>query len=228
MRERELHAAANVLSLKHVDVLDYIDGDLDQASTAQITAQLVSIIRRVRPDVVATFGPDGAYGHPDHIAISKLTTGALVCAADATYADTTGSYPAHRVSKLYHKIWTAEEGEVFEAAFGKNVMVVDGEERHEIAWPEWSITTRIDTADYWQTCWQAIACHRSQLRAYDRLLALPEAQHRTLWGNQGFARAYSLVNGGRALERDLFEGLRDSTDEQAMETTRSVASAAGD
>ena len=35
-------------------------------------------LRRVRPDVVVTFGPDGAYGHPDHIAISQFTTAAIV------------------------------------------------------------------------------------------------------------------------------------------------------
>jgi hypothetical protein len=86
-------------------------------------------------------------------------------------------------------------------------MEVDGEHRRPIAWPEWMITTRIDTADWWRTCWDAIACHRSQLPAYDNLLALPEAQHRALWGNQGFYRVFSLVNRGRALEQDLFERL---------------------
>jgi LmbE family N-acetylglucosaminyl deacetylase len=210
IRERELLAAADVLSLKQVEILGYIDGDLDQAGPAGVTPKLVGVVRRVRPDVVITFGPDGAFGHPDHIAISQLTSAALVCAADSGYKDEIGANPSHRVAKLYHKIWTAEEDAVFEAAFGDVVMLVDGDERRAMGWPAWSITTRIDTADYWQTCWQAIACHRSQLRAYDKLLALPEEQHRALWGNQGFARAYSLVNGGRAVERDLFEGLRDS------------------
>ena len=42
-------------------------------------------LRRFRPDVVVTFGPDGAYGHPDHIAISQFTTAAIVAAADASF-----------------------------------------------------------------------------------------------------------------------------------------------
>jgi len=33
-------------------------------------------------------------------------------------------------------------------------------------------------------------------------------QHKALWGEQTFYRAFSLVNGGRAVEYDLFEGLR--------------------
>jgi LmbE family N-acetylglucosaminyl deacetylase len=208
IRERELRAAAAVLGIRHLDLLDYLDGDLDQADPAGAVAKLVGILRRARPNVVITFGPDGAYGHPDHIAISQLTTAALVCAADPAYLDEVGSAQRHRVAKLYHKIWTAEEQAVFKAAFGDTVMQVDGVERRALPWPEWAITTRIDTAEQWRTCWRAISCHRSQLPAYDDLLALPEEQHRALWGNQGFYRAFSLVNSGRALEHDLFEGLR--------------------
>ena len=40
------------------------------------------------------------------------------------------------------------------------------------------------------------------------LAALPEADHCALWGVQTFYRAVSLVNGGRAIEHDLFAGLR--------------------
>jgi LmbE family N-acetylglucosaminyl deacetylase len=208
IRERELRAAAAELGIKHLDILDYLDGELDQAEPAEVTAKLVAILRRARPDVVITFGPDGAYGHPDHIAISQLTTAALVCAADPGYVDEAGGARQHRVAKLYHKLWTAEEQAVFRAAFGDVVLHVDGAERRAIPWPEWMITTRIDTAERWRTCWQAISCHRSQLPTYDHLLALPEEQHRALWGNQGFYRAFGLVNGGRALEHDLFQGLR--------------------
>jgi len=34
-------------------------------------------MRRFDPDAVITFGADGAYGHPDHVAISELTTAAF-------------------------------------------------------------------------------------------------------------------------------------------------------
>lgn len=37
---------------------------------------------------------------------------------------------------------------------------------------------------------------------------LDKEDHRLLWGVQQYYRALSLVNGGRARERDLFEGLR--------------------
>lgn len=56
--------------------------------------------------------------------------------------------------------------------------------------------------------WRAVACHRSQLPGYAALARLPEEQHRRLWGTQEFYRAFSLVNGGRTPEDDLFAGLR--------------------
>jgi hypothetical protein len=55
---------------------------------------------------------------------------------------------------------------------------------------------------------QAIACHRSQLLGFPQIEQLPEAIHRQLWGHQTLYRIFSLVNGGRQVERDLFAGLR--------------------
>src|SRR5436305_13450344 len=81
-REAELYAAAEVLGLRGIDFLDYIDGDLDQAPAQEAIAKIVGHLRRVKPQVVLTFGPDGCYGHPDHIAISQFTTIATVRAAE--------------------------------------------------------------------------------------------------------------------------------------------------
>src|SRR6266516_4324149 len=82
VREAEVRAAAAVLGLHSVQFLNYIDGELDAAHPAEITAKIVGHLRRVRPDVVVTFGPYGGYGHPDHIAISQFTPAAIVEAAN--------------------------------------------------------------------------------------------------------------------------------------------------
>jgi LmbE family N-acetylglucosaminyl deacetylase len=209
LRERELRAAARVLGLRQVHLLDYMDGDLDQADPATVIAQLADLLRQVRPQVVVTFGSDGVYGHPDHIAVSQLTTAAVAVAADPAYRPNRAAVTLpHRVAKLYYRVWTDAERAIYEAAFGELVMPVDGVDRRWQPWPAWAITTRVDTAAHWPTVWEAIAHHQSQLPNYRALAALPEATHRTLWGVQSFYRALSLVNGGRRLERDLFEGLR--------------------
>ena len=85
IREAELRAAASALGVREVTLLDYRDQHLDCANPRDAVASIVRHLRRVRPDVVVTFGPDGAYGHPDHIAISQFTTAAIVAAADATF-----------------------------------------------------------------------------------------------------------------------------------------------
>lgn len=207
IRERELCAAAEVLGLREVNFLDYEDGILDQADSEEAVARIVAHLRRVRPDVVCTFDPTGAYGHPDHIAICQFTTAAIVAAADPAYR-APGDDPAHRVSKLYYMAETEEKAAAYEAAFGELVMHVDGDVRRTVSWEPWAVTTRVDTTAYWEQVWDAIACHRSQLPGYGALRELPEEHRRSLWSSQSLYRAFSLVNGGRDVERDLFAGLR--------------------
>ncbi|MBI5566768.1 MAG: PIG-L family deacetylase [Chloroflexi bacterium] len=206
IREAELRSAAEVLRLREVHCLDYEDGELDRAEPRAAVAQLVDHFRRIRPDVVVTFGPDGAYGHPDHIAISQFTAAAIVCAADPGYS-IAGLTP-WRASKFYYRVWTQSEFDVYQAVFGEQLMTIDGVDRRPVPWHAWAITTRLYTAAYWPSVWQAVACHRSQLPGYQRLKDLPPDHHRALWGSQGFYRVYSAVNGGRAIESDLFAGLR--------------------
>jgi LmbE family N-acetylglucosaminyl deacetylase len=50
--------------------LGYEDGAVDRVPVAAILAE-------EQPDVVATFGPDGIFGHPDHIAIGAATDAAF-------------------------------------------------------------------------------------------------------------------------------------------------------
>ena len=120
------------------------------------------------------------------------------------YGDAHGCAP-HRVSKLYYKVWTQSELAAYQSVLGDQVMRVDGMDRRPVGWNDWAITTRVDTTAHWRTVWRAVACHRSQLPTYSKLA---EEHHRGLWSSQGFYRAFSLVNGGRTVEDDLFAGLR--------------------
>lgn len=209
LRTHELYEAASALGIREVHFLNYIDGELDQADHSEALEQIVTHLRRFRPQVVVTFDPTGFYGHPDHIAISQLATAAITAAADPTYARSAGL--AHRVAKLYYVMPTTQLIEAYQAAFGDLVMTIDGVERRAVGWNDWAITTRIDTRAYAQQVWQAIACHRTQLPGYDKLLNLSEEYHAQLWGTQTFYRAMSLVNGGRTVEDDMFAGLREPT-----------------
>ncbi|MCL5998743.1 MAG: PIG-L family deacetylase [Chloroflexi bacterium] len=209
LREAELRAAAQVLGIRQVIFLDYMDGDLDQVQPQEAIAKIVIHVRTIRPHVVVTFGPDGGYGHPDHIAISQFTTTALVCAADDTYSDA-GILPPYRVPKLYYRVWTAQDRAAYTAIAGDIGIQVDGARRRQVAWETWAVTTWVDTTNFWQPAWQAVSCHKTQLQGFNGLANLTPEMHRRLWGSpHGFYRTYSTVNGGRKTETDLFEGLRD-------------------
>jgi LmbE family N-acetylglucosaminyl deacetylase len=209
IREKELRAAASTLGIREVSVLDYHDQHLDGANPHEAVGVIAKHVRRVRPDVVLTFGPEGAYGHPDHIAISQFTTAAIVAAADPAYSsDGNAAVPPHAVSKLYYIAWPEAAWKAYQAAFHKLISTVDGIERQAVPWPDWAITTVIDTRSCWSTVWQAIWCHESQVSAYERLNQLSPDDHEALWGRQSFYRAFSTVSGGRTPETDLMEGLR--------------------
>jgi LmbE family N-acetylglucosaminyl deacetylase len=209
IREAELRAAAAVLGVREVDLLDYMDGALDAADPREVVGAIAARLRAIRPHVVVTFGPDGAYGHPDHVAISQLATAAVVAAADGQGPCPGGAdLVPHTVSKLYYMAWSRPKWAAYQAAFKRLVSRVDGVEREAAPWPDWAITTVVDTAEHWPTVWRAVQCHDSQMAIYGPLAHLGEADHRGLWGVQEFYRALSLVSGGRSRETDLFTGLR--------------------
>jgi LmbE family N-acetylglucosaminyl deacetylase len=207
IRERELRAAAAVLGVREVALLGYHDQQLDRADPREVIGRIASHIRRLRPQVVVTFGADGGYGHPDHVAISQFTLAAAVTAADPAFAGPGGTAP-HAISKLYVMAWPRAAMAAYEEAFRKMISRVDGVDREASPWPDWSITTVIDTRAHWERVWRAVSCHESQITAYEKLQHLTPASHEALWGWQSYYRALSTVNGGRAKESDLFEGLR--------------------
>jgi LmbE family N-acetylglucosaminyl deacetylase len=209
IREAELRAASSALGVREVSLLDYCDQQLDRANPREAVAAIARYIRQVQPQVIITFGPDGAYGHPDHIAISQLTTAAIVAAADpACSCDGAQGLRCHTVAKLYYIAWPESTWKAYQAAFRKLVCAVDGVDRQAVPWPDWAITTVIDTRSCWSTVWQAISCHESQVAAYERLKQLSLDDHEALWGWQSFYRVFSTVNGGRTRETDLLEGVR--------------------
>ncbi|MEW6403424.1 MAG: PIG-L deacetylase family protein [Chloroflexota bacterium] len=207
IRERELRCAAQTLGIKQTFFLDYIDGDLDQAHAPEAIGKIASLIRQVRPDVVLSFGPDGAYGHPDHIAISQFATSACILAADSSYEDMLGLSP-HVVRKFYFMVVDKELDATYASVFGKTEMEIDGTIRSDITWEDWACTTTIDGSAHWRTALDAVNCHRSQVEIYKDLNRLSEARSMKLWGKRMYYRVFSLVETNGKREDDFFEGIR--------------------
>lgn len=111
-RDAELDCASAALGFSEVIKLGYGDSGmmgspanedpdcLWQADETAVTAHIVQAIRRIKPQVVLTFDPFGAYGHPDHIYMHRATTRAFHAAGDAEQFPAAG--PAYAPQKLYY------------------------------------------------------------------------------------------------------------------------------
>ena len=207
LREKELTAAVNELGMKELYFLDYIDGEVDHANHEEAIGKIVTHIRRIQPQVIVTFPPDGNYGHPDHIAIGQFTSAAVVCAAAAGFQDSE-NLPTHCVSKLYYMVDSENFLNLIAPFMDDLTFPVGDQIRSEVAWKAWMITTRIEMSEYCHAAWRAIQCHQSQLSTLGALAEMHEAAASAVLAMQGtFYRAFSLVNSGRKLETDLFEGI---------------------
>ena len=104
VREQEFHLACQQLGVQHAICLDLGDGMLMELGPDVLTGQVCAIIRSFRPDVVITFGPDGGFGHPDHIAISAATTAACRYSGDSNQfpEQLSAGLVTHQPTQLYH------------------------------------------------------------------------------------------------------------------------------
>ena len=185
--------------------------DLDEA-----TGELVAVLREVRPQVVVTYDPNGAYGHPDHIQAHRVTMAAVEKAADPTYRDDLGE--AWRTSKVY---WTALPKSVLadgikimkEAGHGDFFGVEDVEEL-PMATPDEVVTTAVDASDFLPAKMAAMRAHATQITADGPFFALADGIGRNAFG----VEYYQLVVGSPQpdpgvgddrpwRERDLFAGV---------------------
>lgn len=77
-RRAELAAACEILGVTGHEVLHYPDGELLREDFFKLTGDVVARIRRVRPQVVLTFGGDGSVNlHRDHTITSAAATAAF-------------------------------------------------------------------------------------------------------------------------------------------------------
>jgi selenocysteine lyase/cysteine desulfurase/LmbE family N-acetylglucosaminyl deacetylase len=104
VREAEVRIACERLGVGAVECWDYADGALAESDFDALVGRVVRVIRTFRPDIVLTFGPDGGYGHPDHVTISAATTHACAQAGDATChpEQLDDEVAPHRPRSLFH------------------------------------------------------------------------------------------------------------------------------
>jgi LmbE family N-acetylglucosaminyl deacetylase len=76
-RAKELAEAGRRMGVASVTCLRYPDGGLAGVNEDWVVRDIVRWLRRIRPEVVIIWGPDGGYGHPDHIAAGERALRAI-------------------------------------------------------------------------------------------------------------------------------------------------------
>ncbi|HET8822284.1 MAG TPA: PIG-L deacetylase family protein [Thermoleophilaceae bacterium] len=105
VREAELRDACADLGVSWVKCYRRQDAHLPWTNSTAVTRQIAQSIDASRPRAVITFGEDGLYYHPDHIAVHRFTRRALDLVALAS---------PRRRPWLYEAVWRA--GRVVELA----------------------------------------------------------------------------------------------------------------
>lgn len=78
VRELEMKHAADIMGISNTEFLDYPDGKLNEVNPIEFVDHVVLFINKYQPSVLFTFPEDGGNGHLDHMAISDITTQAVL------------------------------------------------------------------------------------------------------------------------------------------------------
>jgi N-acetyl-1-D-myo-inositol-2-amino-2-deoxy-alpha-D-glucopyranoside deacetylase len=182
VRTNELEAAARALGVSDVLVLDYEDGMLPWTEPARLESDIRDAMTRFRPDVVITFGEDGLYWHPDHIAIHERTTAVVAALGNAAPALYYVTMAPGRMRAVIHTVAARlPRGPAPYSILG----VSDADAFGAAAAPP---TLTIDVRACVGRKLAALRCHRTQLSG-DALDLLSDEEARHLLGVECFRRA---------------------------------------
>ncbi|GLI10500.1 GlcNAc-PI de-N-acetylase [Paenibacillus tyrfis] len=78
IRVKEMEKAAAVLGIAEVEHLGFPDGKLDTVDETLFLDAVIGFINKHRLRIVVTFPEDGGNFHPDHMAISRFATAAVL------------------------------------------------------------------------------------------------------------------------------------------------------
>ncbi|MBM4429314.1 MAG: hypothetical protein FJ026_03075 [Chloroflexi bacterium] len=208
VREQELRCACQIYGIHPPIFLDY-DGQLTIVNQGQAVGKLVRIIRELRPQVMITFGPDGIYGHYDHIAVHRWATIVFDLAADASCCpDSLGSSCApHQVSKLYHQVLPEEFIHLMTRDGKPPAVMMDGVPFPMVGYSRKDITTMIDIRPYLETKMRGLQCHATQFDASQFAAQMGREVAEAMFTEEVFVLARSTVGCPDQVERDLLQGL---------------------
>ena len=178
VRQEELRQAMKITGVQDIRFLGYRDSgmagtddndhpdSLNRANPDAVVERLAKTIEETAPGVMFTHDPSGGYGHPDHIAVHRLTTRA--------YLEAFG--PASAGPALYHvcfprsafrRMWQRFLDAGITPPFAS-------EEVDTIGSPDEDVTTTLDVGARVDTKIASLECHRTQIDPNGPFSQLPQ------------------------------------------------------
>jgi N-acetyl-1-D-myo-inositol-2-amino-2-deoxy-alpha-D-glucopyranoside deacetylase len=184
VRERELREAMGQIGVSDVRLLDYRDSGMAGSPSAEdprafirapaeiVAAELASQVRSARPQAILTFGPEGLYGHPDHLHIHHIVLRAIQVAADPSHTDGPTSEP-WQTPALYFAAFPREDMLALFDRPHSPLRSLPAGARANVGTPRAQITHRIDIRPWAERKRAAIASHRTQTAEGGPLSGVP-------------------------------------------------------
>jgi N-acetyl-1-D-myo-inositol-2-amino-2-deoxy-alpha-D-glucopyranoside deacetylase len=177
--------------------------DLDEAA-----AELLTVIREVRPQVVVSYDENGFYGHPDHIQAHRVTRRAFEL-ADGQVSKFYATAVPKSVLAATIDLARAEES-ASGAAGGVDFRQVESVDELPFGTADADVTTEIDATAFLAAKLAAMRAHATQIAVDSPFFALSNNI-----GQRAFGREYyTLLAGPRGpaagphgRESDLFGGI---------------------
>ena len=179
IRFKELEDAAIALGISSVELWDYPDGGVKGSDQQEITQRVWDQILKLRPRAVVGWGDDGAYGHPDHIAMGACTDAAVS-------AMTEGDRPG-----LYHIAIDQTAADLYD-----EVIRVTGDHKSMTLRPKENvdIVMALDPDEVIMKL-RAIDCHRSQLEDWRIALREHPGLMQRFYGHEPYVTVSSRATG---------------------------------
>jgi LmbE family N-acetylglucosaminyl deacetylase len=181
VRTRELDAAAAILGVADLLVMDHPDGELRWDDVPEFHAEIVSAIERYRPDAVITFAEDGLYWHLDHIGVHERTYTAIK------------SFGAEAPPLYYVTMPQGIMRELVRAAHtksgvppGSSFWGIEPDAFGDAALPP---TFSIDVRDWVPRKLAALRCHRTQMGVDNPIAWIDEDEARRWLGIEYYRRS---------------------------------------
>jgi mycothiol S-conjugate amidase len=220
VRRGELSRAAEIIGYDEVVLLGYRDSGMpgteansDPRSFAahpleETVERLVAEIRRVRPQVIITYGDDQQhYPHPDHIRVHDISVAAFDAAGDPAAFPSAGE--PYRPSKMYYSVWSRARIVATHAKF----LELGLESPFDDRWldrpsEDDKITTSIDLTGFEDIRRLALLAHATQVDPTSKFwFGLPPEVQKTIHPYDDYILARSLVDSALP-EDDVFAGVR--------------------